>query len=104
MRDWLIQRGSAVILLAYIMVLLALAVKAPVLNYDAWKAIFMPTWFRVFSLMAFLSLFLHSWVGVWTIATDYIKNGSVRFLFLFIVAVALIAYFFWSLEIIQGVL
>lgn len=104
MRDWLIQRGSAVVLFAYIVVLLVLALTAPVLSYDAWKAIFMPTWFRVFSLMAFLSLCLHSWIGVWTIATDYIKNGSLRFVFLFVVALVLIVYFFWSFEIIQGVM
>lgn len=104
MRDWLIQRGSAVVLLAYIIVLLVLVWRAPALDYACWKAIFMPTWFRVFSLMAFLSLCLHSWVGVWTIATDYVKQGTVRFVLLVVVAFALIAYFFWSLHILEGVL
>ena len=76
-KDFFVQRVTAVILtvyFAYILVKSVLLAHAGALNYNSWHAIFTDNiFFRVATLMAYLSMFLHAWVGLWTICGDYIK-------------------------------
>jgi len=49
---------------------------------------------QVFSLAALLSLFLHAWVGIWAVITDYINPIAIRLIIQVIVIFTLIIYFF----------
>lgn len=102
-RDWLVQRTSAVLLLIYIVILAVLIAKQPQLNFLTWQQIFVPTWFKIASLVAMLSVCLHAWVGIWTIFTDYVNCSKVRFLLMFASVIALLAYFVWFIQILWGV-
>lgn len=102
-RDWVLQRVSAVILVVYLVVLGGLLIKHSSLNLTEWQAIFTPTWFKIVSLIAFLSVAVHAWVGVWTIFTDYVHPWKLRFLLLVVVMLLLIAYFIWFIQIMWGV-
>ena len=101
-RDWLVQRISAVLLLAYIIVLAILILKQTSLNYASWQQIFSPTWFKIASLIAILSVCMHAWVGVWTIFTDYVNYSIVRFVLMLISVIALVGYFVWCIQILWG--
>ena len=68
--DWLMQRISAVVLLAYF-VFVGLVLLGGV-DYASWKGLYSQTWMRIFSLMALLSLGAHAWVGIWGVLTDYL--------------------------------
>ncbi|PLW83425.1 succinate dehydrogenase, hydrophobic membrane anchor protein [Kineobactrum sediminis] len=70
--DWLIQRVTGVILLAYFL-FIAWAIAGGV-DYPSWKALFEQTWVKVFSLMALLSLAAHAWIGLWAVLTDYLTE------------------------------
>jgi succinate dehydrogenase / fumarate reductase membrane anchor subunit len=70
--DWLIQRITSVILLAYF-VFVAYQLGAPV-DYTSWKDLFDQTWVKVFTLLAALSLAAHSWIGLWSVFTDYLTE------------------------------
>jgi succinate dehydrogenase / fumarate reductase membrane anchor subunit len=100
LRDWLIQRVSAVVLGVYIIFLSLYIFSHPQLDFIDWSGLFAHQWMRYFSMLALVSLIFHSWVGVWTIATDYLKDVSVRLIFLTLVVLALLVYLFWGLDII----
>lgn len=102
-RDWVLQRVSAVVLIVYLVILAVMLVKHSPLNLIEWQAIFSPTWFRVISLIAFLSVVVHAWVGVWTIFTDYVHPWKLRFVLMSVVMMLLIAYFIWFIQIMWGV-
>ena len=74
--DWLVQRVTAVILLAYtIFITWQLACGT---DYPQWRALFEQTWVRVFSLSALLSTVAHAWVGLWAVSTDYLVEHVLR--------------------------
>ena len=100
--DWMVQRVSAVILALYTVVLVGIMVFGPDLTYQNWSALFGQTWMRIFSLMALVSLGAHAWVGLWTISTDYLKNGLLRFLFQVICGLLMFVYFVWGVQTLWG--
>lgn len=107
--DWVIQRISAVVLLAYTLFLVGYLLLHPDINYLQWKALFSLTCIRIFSLAALLSLVAHGWIGMWGIATDYLterllgpKGNVLRWLFLLACGVLTFVYLFWGIQILWG--
>lgn len=100
LQDWLVQRVSAVILTLYIGVLVFYLLLHSDFNYLQWQHLFETSWMRSFSLLALLSLVAHSWVGVWTISTDYIKLLWLRLMFQIIIILSLFYYVVWGVQII----
>ncbi|MEH6583023.1 MAG: succinate dehydrogenase, hydrophobic membrane anchor protein [Halioglobus sp.] len=105
--DWLMQRISAVVLLAYFL-FIACALLGGV-DYESWKALFSQTWVRVFSLMALLSLGVHAWVGLWSVLTDYLTErlmgqvGNVLRVGLQIICgITMFTYVVWGIQILWG--
>jgi succinate dehydrogenase membrane anchor subunit len=105
--DWLMQRATAVILLAYF-VYIALVVFSGV-DYAAWSELFSQTWMRVFSLLALLSLGAHAWVGLWAVFTDYFTErmmGSagnvIRLVAQFVSGLVMFTYIVWGIQILWG--
>ena len=74
--DWLVQRVTAVILLAYTVFIVWQLVCGT--DYQQWSALFDQTWVRVFSLLALLSMLAHAWIGLWAVSTDYLVEHVLR--------------------------
>lgn len=102
LRDWLIQRLSAVILGAYTLFLVVFMLLHCPLQYADWHNLFAATFTRVFTFLALLSLVYHTWIGLWTVFTDYIKCSSLRFSLQVLVIIALLAYMVWGIDIVWG--
>jgi succinate dehydrogenase / fumarate reductase, membrane anchor subunit len=109
LHDWVIQRFSAIILAAYTVVLLGWMIMTPDIDYAAWSALFQTTWMRIFSLLALISLCAHAWVGMWTIATDYLTSmtfggaaTAVRLLFQAGCVILIFIYLVWGIQILWG--
>lgn len=102
LRDWLIQRVSAVIIAAYTIFMLVYLFMHPNLQYGQWQILFSQTWVRVFSLFTLLSILGHAWVGLWTISTDYLKNTAVRLGFQLIIISVLFICVIWGISILWG--
>jgi succinate dehydrogenase / fumarate reductase, membrane anchor subunit len=105
--DWLMQRVSAVILLAYF--LFVGGVVACGVDYVEWKELFSQTWMRVFSLLALFSLGVHAWVGLWVVFTDYLTErmlGSagnmLRFGAQCLSGIIMFTYVVWGIQILWG--
>ncbi len=105
--DWLMQRISAVVLLAYF--LLVACVLLAGVDYASWKELYSQTWMRIFSLMALLSLGAHAWVGIWGVLTDYLterlmgQTGNVlRFVLQMVCGLTMFTYLVWGIQILWG--
>lgn len=99
LRDWLVQRFSAITTAIYFLVLVGFFLLHPVLTFVMWQEFFAQVWMQVFTLIVLLSVFVHAWVGIWTVVTDYVHPISVRFIVQALVILLLIIYFFWGVEI-----
>ncbi|MCS5563485.1 succinate dehydrogenase, hydrophobic membrane anchor protein [Marinobacter sp.] len=100
-QDWIIQRVTAYVLALYTLFLLGFFATTEV-DYQSWSALFDQLWFRIFTLLALLSIGGHAWVGLWTVSTDYIKSAGQRMLFQGIVVLAIFVYVVWGIQIIWG--
>lgn len=102
LREWLIQRVTAVVMAVYSVALVVYLLLQPSLNYDVWTALFSGLVVRTFTLLFLLSLFYHAWIGVRDIVMDYIKPASVRLVIHTLVIMALALYAIWSVQILWG--
>ncbi|EEB79737.1 succinate dehydrogenase, hydrophobic membrane anchor protein [marine gamma proteobacterium HTCC2148] len=105
--DWLLQRVSGVILLAYAICLGGTLVIG--VNYAQWQAMFASTGMRVFTLLAILSLAAHAWIGMWAVGTDYLtermlgtKGNLLRLAFQIGCSLAIFVYVIWGTQILWG--
>jgi len=103
LRDWLVQRFSAVIMLIYTMGLLGWLVMQRPVDYDTWRALFNMDWMRYFTLLFAFSLFLHAWVGVRDILMDYVHPLRLRLPLQVAAIVALLIYSMWVVNILWSV-
>ena len=102
LRDWLIQHLTAAFMTFYVIGLVAYLVVHPVTDFYSWHALFANNFTRIATLLFFFFLMLHAWIGLWTIATDYLKNTFVRLLFLMVVLLVLFATMIWCIQILWG--
>ena len=105
--DWLMQRATAVILLAYFVLVGCVLVGG--VDYPAWKELYSQTWMRIVSLLALLSLGVHAWVGLWAVFTDYLTErlmgttGNVlRMAAQAASALIMFVYVVWGIQILWG--
>lgn len=102
LKDWLIQRVTAVYFAAYSLFLLSYLLLHPQLSYDQWAALFHCIWFQIASIIALFALSLHTWIGVWTVTTDYMKCTALRLTIQMLVVMWLLGQFIWGLMIVWG--
>jgi succinate dehydrogenase / fumarate reductase membrane anchor subunit len=102
LRDWLIQRVTAVVMAITCLLLAVYLMLHPHLGYDGWTALFAGEPVRTFALLFLLSLFYHAWIGVRDIVMDYIKPAWLRLAIHVLVILTLIAYAIWSVQILWG--
>ena len=95
MRQWLMQRLSASIMALYFLLLVVRVAFSTPNNYEAWQAFFAPVWWRLLTLLFFLFMLLHAWIGVRDVLRDYVANLRVRAVMQVLVDVALLGNLAW---------
>ena len=103
LKDWLVQRFTAVIMLIYTIVLLGWLLAQRPVDYDTWRALFDGEWIRYFTLLFALSLFLHAWVGMRDILMDYVRPARLRLPLQVATIVALLIYTMWTVNILWSI-
>jgi succinate dehydrogenase / fumarate reductase membrane anchor subunit len=102
LRDWLVQRVSAVVMVVYTLLMIAILLAQSPLQYAEWKTLFSQQWMRLASLLFLLSLFIHAWIGVHDILMDYVHATGIRLGLQIAVIIALVVYTAWSIQILWG--
>lgn len=102
-QDWLIQRGTAIVLAGSAVLLAIFLITHRPLHYEVWKALFAKHWVQYIGILSIFSLLAHTWIGVWTISTDYIKPVVLRVFVQGIVMSLLIVEMIWGIRIIWDV-
>ncbi len=103
LRDWLMQRVTAVVLVVFTLVLLIALALQPTLDYAGWKGLWSHGFVRFGALLAVISLLLHAWIGVRDIFMDYVKPTGLRLALQVLVILALVFYGAWSVQILWSV-
>jgi succinate dehydrogenase / fumarate reductase membrane anchor subunit len=101
--NFLLQRLTALILVAYVVLLAVRIAVADALDYAGWASIFVPTWMKIVSLVALLALLYHAWIGVRDIWLDYAKPVWVRLTLQALSALWLLGCAVWSVQILWRV-
>jgi succinate dehydrogenase / fumarate reductase membrane anchor subunit len=102
-KDWLAQRATAVVMVLYTLILLVSFLTASNFSYEGWAALFARQWFKLFSLVTFLGLFYHAWVGVRDIWMDYVKPVGIRLTLQIATVLWLLACAAWTVQILWSV-
>lgn len=102
LKDWFIQRMTAVYLLFYTLGILIFFWWHTPLDYKAWQALFHCGLVQIATILALLALLLHAWIGIWTVTTDYIKGTFVRVSVQVLVMLLLLSQFLFGLIVIGG--
>jgi succinate dehydrogenase / fumarate reductase membrane anchor subunit len=99
LKDWLIQRLTAVYFGLYCFFLLGYCIVRSPLHASVWQALFANPGMKIASIIALLALVLHAWIGIWTVTTDYLKCTALRLSIQLLVAAGLLAEFIWGIGI-----
>jgi succinate dehydrogenase / fumarate reductase membrane anchor subunit len=102
LRDWLIQRVTAIIIGIYALVVVGFLLLHPQVLFDEWQMLFSFNAFKIFSFLVLFSIVLHAWIGMWTVFTDYIKCSYFRLCLLVLVAILFFCCLAWGVVILWG--
>ena len=110
MRLWLSQRLTALLMAIYIVALVILLLVMQPFghatwqeNYTAWYALVSLVWFRLATLVFFMCLLMHAWLGVTDVLKDYVFNKAVRAYLQMAVDIALVIYLCWLMFILWNI-
>ena len=102
-KDWLAQRITAIVMAVYTVILLVAFLTGQNFTYEGWAGLFAQQWFKLFSLVTFLALYYHAWVGIRDIWMDYVKNAGLRLLLVLFTIFWLLACAAWTVQILWSV-
>ncbi|MCE9550004.1 MAG: succinate dehydrogenase, hydrophobic membrane anchor protein [Betaproteobacteria bacterium] len=110
LRDWLVQRVTAVLMVAYTLFIAGYVVLHSSfesnawigLDYNTWTGLFSNLVMRSFSLLFLFAVFYHAWIGVRDIVMDYVKSARIRLVIYVLVIMALLLYSIWAVQILWG--
>ena len=102
LRDWLLQRLTAIVMAAYTLVLLGVALWHGGIDYALWTALFANGAFKLASFLFMAALLYHAWVGMRNIYMDYIKPVGLRLTLQAASVAVLIVYLGWTIQILWG--
>ncbi|MCB6184746.1 succinate dehydrogenase, hydrophobic membrane anchor protein [Leeia sp. TBRC 13508] len=102
LRDWIMQRVTAVVMLAYLVAFVVILLCIPH-DHEGWRSLFANHAVKVFTLITFIALLLHAWVGVRDLWMDYIKPVGLRLALHVLTILWLLASLIYSVNIIWSV-
>lgn len=102
LKDWFIQRVTAVYFAAYALFLLGFLLLNPHVEYKQWIALFHCLGFKIATIFVMFAFLLHAWIGLWTVTTDYLKCTVLRLSVQLMVVLLLLGQLVWGLMIVWG--
>ncbi|XZG68794.1 succinate dehydrogenase, hydrophobic membrane anchor protein [Chitinibacteraceae bacterium HSL-7] len=102
LRDWLVQRVTALIMLAYTAGIVAFLLFAKDASFEAWRELFSCTWVRVVTTVTVLAVLWHAWVGIRDIWMDYVQPVGIRLTLHVLTLLWLLGSLVYSVKVVWG--
>lgn len=99
LRDWLVQRITAVLMALFTIVLIAQLLFGAKLGYDRWSAIFSAQWMKVLTFVVIVSLLYHAWIGMRDVWMDYVKPIGIKLALQTFTLVWLVGCAGWAVQV-----
>jgi succinate dehydrogenase / fumarate reductase membrane anchor subunit len=99
LRAWLLQRASAVYMLAFIVFFLLHFLLDPPHSYAAWHGWMSAPGVSIAACVFFAALLVHAWVGVRDVLMDYVHPAALRVCALALLGFGLSATGAWVVRI-----
>lgn len=103
LQAWIIQRISAFFITLYISYILYFFIKNQEITYKLWISFLSCTYTKVLTIISLICLLMHSWIGLWIISNDYIKNNYIRMIIQIFISLISIVYTIITLKIIWSI-
>lgn len=103
LRDFLIQRVSSIFIALYTVFILGFLLMHPQMDYLTWRELFTPLWVKLFSLITLIFFMQHTYIGLWTVSTDYVRPWALRFAVQVFIRLALLLLLIWGIQILWSV-
>ncbi|HVE48611.1 MAG TPA: succinate dehydrogenase, hydrophobic membrane anchor protein [Casimicrobiaceae bacterium] len=100
--DWLLQRITAVVMLVYTLLALAILLWHGGIDHERFVSLFQSQILRILTFLFMVSLAYHAWVGMRNMAMDYVKPIAIRLSLQSAIVAALIAYLGWTIGVLWG--
>ena len=99
--EWLWQRLTAIYMGGFVIYFVVYVLSSPLLlqHYKLWRDWISGGYMRIALALFFASLFIHAWIGLRSVAIDYIKPLAVRFSVLTLIGAGLLALALWVANI-----
>lgn len=99
-RDWLVQRGTAVVIMLFTaLVLVQLLFSKGPISYELWAGIFTPQWMKFITAGVIVSVLWHAWVGIRNVWMDYVPAAGLRFALHSLSIIWLVGCAAWGFEV-----
>ena len=98
-RPWVVQRLSAVFMVLALSFFCLTLITGGLSNSSEWRAWFSAPLWSIVTMVFWLALFMHAWIGVRDVIMDYVSNDGLRFTALAIFGFYLIAMTVWMMKI-----
>ena len=102
LKDWLLQRISAIYIFIYIIFATGWFWHFMPFNYVKWVLFIHNPFMQISTILMLFLLTLHAWIGLWTVTTDYIKCTILRISTQSIIGLFLLGQLIFGLNIIWG--
>lgn len=101
-QDYVSLRASAMVLALYSLFILGFFLFTPEVTFEVWHALFANLFVKVFTLLALISIAIHTRIGLWQVLTDYVKCARIRAALQFVLYVIAFAYVAVGLFVLWG--
>ena len=103
LRDWLVQRITAIVMIAWTVLFLGALLWNGGFDHASWRTLWAGNRISASRPSLFVVAVLwHAWVGVRNIAMDYLKSVGLRLTLQCAVIAALVVYLGWTIQILWG--
>jgi len=96
MRAWLMQRFTAFFMAVYVITALVRFLIVAPHDYASWLGFNQPLWWRLASLIFWIILSLHAWLGIRDVFKDYVRSPALRAFLVKLLLVLLWVYLAWA--------
>ena len=102
LRDWMMQRVTAVIMIIYTGILAWFVFGIPSV-FEHWKLFFGQLWVQLLTQVSLIALCLHVWVGIRDLWMDYVRPVGIRLALHVFSIVWLVSCAIYSVKVVWGV-